>query len=127
MLRRLARAIVYRYPPPWRERYADEVLALIEDSPVRFGDLGELVRGLIVERARALIEDADHPRRTGAILGWMQPLFALGCVATGWGIGAILRTSDVLGQPPASLGSLLGGVSSCVFGVVCVVRLRRHQ
>ena len=62
MLRRLARAIVLRYPHPWRERYEDEVLALIEDSPVRFGDLGELIRGLIVERAKALIEPGDSPR-----------------------------------------------------------------
>jgi len=62
MLRRLARAIVLRYPRPWRERYEDEVLVLIEDSPVRFGDLGELVRGLILERAKALIEPGDSPR-----------------------------------------------------------------
>lgn len=62
MLRRLARAIVLRYPQPWRARYEDEVLALIDDSPVRFGDLGELVRGLIVERAKALIEPGDSPR-----------------------------------------------------------------
>jgi hypothetical protein len=62
MLRLLARAIVMRYPQPWRARYEDEVLALIEDSPVRFGDLGELTRGLIVERAKALIEPGDSPR-----------------------------------------------------------------
>ena len=62
MLRRLARAIVLRYPQPWRARYEDEILVLIEDSPVRFGDLGELFRGLIVERAKALIEPGDSPR-----------------------------------------------------------------
>jgi hypothetical protein len=78
MLRRLARAIVLRYPPPWRERYEGEVLGLIEDSPVRFGDLGELVRGLIVERAKALIEPGDSPRLSALIF---SSLAAAGRVA----------------------------------------------
>jgi hypothetical protein len=91
MLRRLARAIVLRHPAPWRERYEAEVLALIEDSPVRPRDLGELVRGLLMERARALIEDADHPTRTARLLGSFQPLFVIVFLTTAWSLGAGLR------------------------------------
>jgi hypothetical protein len=74
MLRALARAIVRRYPPPWRARYEDEVLALIEDSPVRFGDLGELVRGLIVERSKALVEPGDSPRLSAFVFRFIAVL-----------------------------------------------------
>jgi hypothetical protein len=35
---RLALAIIRRYPEAWRRRYEGEVLALIEDSPVRLRD-----------------------------------------------------------------------------------------
>jgi len=62
MMSRLAAFILSRYPSPWRDRYEAEVLALIEDSPARLGDLVELGRGLIVERAKALIEPGDSPR-----------------------------------------------------------------
>jgi hypothetical protein len=92
MRRRLAASLVGLYPLAWRERYEDEVLALIDDSPVRLHDLGELVRGLIVERARALIEDADHPSRTSAILVWMQPAFVIAFMVFAWSIGVGLRT-----------------------------------
>ena len=67
MMSRLASSILRRYPAPWRERYEDEVLALIDESPARFRDLGELVRGLIVERAKALIEPGDSPRLSAVI------------------------------------------------------------
>jgi hypothetical protein len=127
MMTRLAAEIVRHYPAPWRERYEGEVLSLIEESPVRFADFGELVRGLIVERAKALIEDADHPRRTVAILSCMQTVFALGFVSTAWGVGALLRSSKVLGQPPEYLGSLVGGVSACAFGVASIACLYRQQ
>ncbi len=90
-MRRLATSIVNRYPASWRERYEEEVLALIEDSPVRLSDLGELVRGFIIERMRALIADADHPRRTAVLLGGMQPLFVVGFVMCAFGTGVALR------------------------------------
>lgn len=60
MLRRVARAIVDRYPQVWRERYADEVSDLIESGPVRLYDVGELFHGMLVERVRAAI-DVERP------------------------------------------------------------------
>jgi hypothetical protein len=93
MLRQLARAIVHRYPLPWRQRYEAEVMELINDTPLRARDLGELVRSLFVERARALIEDADHPSRTAWVLGSIQPLFVIVFMASAWGLGVFLRRS----------------------------------
>lgn len=60
LLRRLASAIVTRYPQAWRDRYQDEVLDLIETGPLRPSDLGELFHGLLVERVRAAI-DVERP------------------------------------------------------------------
>jgi hypothetical protein len=90
-MKRLASFIVRRYPVPWRERYEDEVLALIEDSSLRLHDVGELARGLIVERARALIEDSDRPSRTAAILRSLKPMFVLTFVGSAAASGFILR------------------------------------
>ena len=90
-MHRLATSIVRRYPQPWRERYEDEVLELVAAAPVRLHDLGELARGLIVERARALIEDADHPKRTARILSSILPAFVITFMVVAWMIGAGLR------------------------------------
>jgi len=60
MLRHLARAIVNRYPAAWRERYADEVIALIDAGPVRLGDVCGLLRHCITERVLALYEPGRH-------------------------------------------------------------------
>lgn len=128
MLRRLARAIVLRYPQPWRERYEDEVLALIDESPARTRDLGELIRGLFVERAMALIEDADHPPRTANLLGALQPLFVIVFMATAWGVGVGLR------EWPATLPTVVNGIGmgvtiACLFATLVMkfVLLRRHR
>ena len=45
----LARAIIRVYPRPWRERYADELLALVETSPPACRDLVDLFRGCVSE------------------------------------------------------------------------------
>jgi len=81
MMSRLAASILRRYPAPWRERYEDEVLALMEDSPVRLSDLGELIRGLLVERAKALIEPGDSPRLSAFVF---------------WSIAALVRVAPSL-------------------------------
>lgn len=125
MVRRLARAIVLRYPPPWRERYEDEVLALIEDSSVRARDLGELIRGLFVERAKALIEDADHPSRTAWLLGSIQPVFVIVFMTIAWAVGIGLRGWQ--GAPATGVREIGMGVTvACLFAtlVMKIVLLR---
>jgi hypothetical protein len=60
MLKSLARAIVRRYPAAWRERYEDEVLALVDAGAVRPRDVVDLLRGWIRERVLALYEPSRH-------------------------------------------------------------------
>jgi hypothetical protein len=91
MIRRLALAIVQRYPAAWRERYEAEVCALIEETPVRLRDLGELVRGLVTERAREVISADDRPKRTAAVLGWMPAVFIILFTAVAAALGLVLR------------------------------------
>ena len=35
------------YPRAWRERYGDEMLALLEEHPAALGDLFDLIRGAL--------------------------------------------------------------------------------
>jgi hypothetical protein len=56
-----ARWLVRRYPGPWRHRYEDEMLALLDEAEPGWRDVIDLARGLAVERARALFEPGDRP------------------------------------------------------------------
>src|SRR4249920_1681086 len=91
MIRRLALAIIRRYPPAWRERYEAEVCALVEQSGMRVGDLAELVRGLLTERAAELLLNDERPRRTIVFLGLLKPAFSIAFIATAALIGHALR------------------------------------
>ena len=50
MARRAALAMLRLYPSRWRERYEDEVRALIEDRPTRRRDVLDLARGALDAR-----------------------------------------------------------------------------
>ena len=76
MLRQLARVIVSRYPAAWRERYADEVLDLIDNAPVRVFDVGELFRNMLLEQVRAAV-DLERPTEAATkVMRWK--FFAVG-------------------------------------------------
>jgi hypothetical protein len=92
MIRRLAHALVHRYPQPWRERYDAEVHALIDDSPTRLRDLCELFRGLLTERARELVSADDRPGRTAIILVLVHPAFAVVWLGLAMAVGFALRS-----------------------------------
>ena len=127
MIRRLALKLVRRYPAAWRERYETEVSALIEDSPVRLGDLGELLRGLITERARELVAADDRPRRTAAVLTWMPAVFMLIFTATAVALGLMLRR--VAGPWSTTQKETYGvAIVSLMFvlGTVLLVAIVRH-
>jgi hypothetical protein len=66
-VQRAALAIVRRYPAAWRDRYESEVDGLIEDSSLTWRDVAELVRGMLTERARELVESDEHPKRTAFV------------------------------------------------------------
>jgi len=67
-MRTVARLIVSWYPRPWRERYEGEVLELIDASPVRLHDVGELVRNMLVEHVRASTDLAEPTRTVTRLL-----------------------------------------------------------
>src|SRR5215468_10701302 len=45
MLKSLIVWAVHLYPSRWRDRYRDELLALIEDAPPRAGDVWDVLQG----------------------------------------------------------------------------------
>jgi hypothetical protein len=97
------RRLVRSYPQPWRERYEGEVLALLDETNVRWRDVADLARGLLVERARSVFEPGDHPYATFAAMevcywGLMTVMMTggllLGWAARAW-IGPIPRWAGV--------------------------------
>lgn len=62
MRSRLARWIVDRYPRGWRERYGDEVRALLDDGRVSWADVVDLLRGCLSEWKVAAADPEHHPR-----------------------------------------------------------------
>jgi hypothetical protein len=47
----LARACLRFYPRSWRDRYADEVLLLVEEADAGIGDVVDLALGCLNRRA----------------------------------------------------------------------------
>jgi hypothetical protein len=79
-MQRLARFLVRHYPRAWRERYEDELLALLEEDPAGVLSVLDLVRGLVRQR---LIEafrwrPGEQARLGMAGLGEMLALLGLG-------------------------------------------------
>jgi hypothetical protein len=113
---RLARAIVRLHPPAWRERYEDEVCALLAQATVRWRDVIDLARGLVVERARSVIEPGDRPALAAAVY-WLL-LVALrylpGVVAAGVTLAAGLWLNRSFG--PAPTWVVVGGFATFFVG-----------
>ena len=57
----LIRACLWLYPRSWRDRYADEVLILVEDAGAGIGDLIDLAVGGLGRRADELQRGAPMP------------------------------------------------------------------
>jgi hypothetical protein len=90
--RTLALAIVRRYPAAWRERYEAEVRGLIDDASIHFRDLGELLRGLLTERARELLTSAENPGRTATILSLISPVAGGAFILLAWLSGYAVKS-----------------------------------
>jgi len=91
--------LIRRYPEPWRDRYEDEMLALLDEAPARVSDLGDLAAGLIVERARALFEPGDRPQLTFFVVTFGRIALGLGLLLVPTTAGLALRY--VFGALPA--------------------------
>jgi hypothetical protein len=115
MRKRLAHSIIRRYPEPWRERYEDELLAFTEDVPPRLGDVFDLARGCLVERARALVELAERPGVLRAAVVAMQLAVPVGLFVVAWGIGTGSRAA--LGPLPDAWTSVVLAVYVATIGV----------
>jgi len=117
--RRLAQALVRRYPAAWRERYEQEVSGLIDDTSIRFGDLAELLRGLLTERARELVSADDRPMRTAATIGFLKVGFVLAFLGSAIGLGLALALGQsfralLFGIEPVDATSFAGGALALV-------------
>ena len=125
MTRRFAFEILRRYPPAWRERYEAEVSALIDQGGVRVGDLAELVRGLLTERAAALLLDDERPKRTMLYLGLLKPAFTIALILVASIIGYALRwLTGPWSEPLQIAGTISSGIFITVF-VIVAFRARR--
>jgi hypothetical protein len=59
---RLARTLLRLYPRAWRERYGEELLALIDDAGLTWRIVADVIAGATVERVRALMVMRNRPR-----------------------------------------------------------------
>lgn len=119
MTSRLARAIVQHYPLAWRERYEEEVLALLGQAPVQWRDVIDLSRGLLIEQARSVIEPGDHPALAATVY-WVLLAglrYLPGVVATAATLAAGLWLNRRFG--PAPTWVVIAGFVSFVVGGTC--------
>jgi hypothetical protein len=123
----LARWILTRYPRAWRERYGDEVRALLDDGHVSRADVVDLLRGCASEWKVAIADPEDHPRVFQLFTG-IEALcrglikiaaFLLPAIAT----AAYLRRH--VGPPPEWVGTL--GVMGYVLPMTAMWLAMRRQ
>jgi hypothetical protein len=117
MMTRLARSIVARYPAAWRERYEDEVLALLAEGCVTSRDVVDLARGLLVERSRSVIEPGERPALTATVY-WLLLMglrFLPGVAAVAVTMAAGLWLNQTFGPAPTWTGVV--GLTSSLLGV----------
>lgn len=117
-----AHAIVRRYPDAWRERYEAEVRGLIDDTPVHFRDLGELLRGLFTERARELLMSDEKPGRTALVVGLASPIAGMICGGLAWLVGS--GVSRLTGPWSEASGYVGLAVFSLLLAIVLVLMIR---
>jgi hypothetical protein len=114
----IAQALVRGYPRAWRERYADEVQALVEGGTVTLRDLADLARGCVVERAKALVEPGAHPTWTfwglGTVATVLSVLPSLMLALAAMWLGMGLRQQ--LGAPPSPALIVSLGLFAAVVG-----------
>ena len=82
LTRSLAHRLVRLYPRAWRERYGDEVLALMEDDAVGVGTIVEFLIALTTEWAHALTgwRPGERTRLTLGGLADMTALYVAGAL-----------------------------------------------
>jgi hypothetical protein len=113
----IAKWLVHRYPKAWRERYASEMLALLDDSATRWRDLIDLMHGLLVERLHSVFEPGSRPKLTFALLFAAPMVIGLVPVLLAVGLGAAARS--MFGAIPwwgVSAGGMLSLLTMLAWG-----------
>jgi hypothetical protein len=90
--------LLHLYPSAWRERYGDELVALLEAHPATVSDYVDLVRGALDARL--------HPQIRGATADKEFPVNQrlLGVLAAIGGIAWIIGVATALILPPDEFG-----------------------
>jgi len=100
----LVRACLRLYPRSWRDRYADEVLVLVEDAGAGIGDLVDLAVGGLGRRAGELQRGAPMP----SIVRWSILVVAVVvAMPTAIFVGFELLTPNVVSMPPGYFNWLI--------------------
>jgi hypothetical protein len=121
---RLASAIIDRYPRAWRERYADELRAMLEDSGASWRDVLDLARGALAEWRLEFLDPERH--RVTSFLSYAATRYwphliviaALGSAP----IVAAPQLRAAFGEPPTWLP-----VSAFVLGIAIFLRAVREK
>jgi hypothetical protein len=89
------------YPRAWRDRYGDELLALLEDRPASPLDLLDLIRGALDARLHPqLAGSAGEPTERSVLMSDRLP----GLAAIGGGILVLVATALAAIQPVFNVG-----------------------
>ena len=111
--------LMHLYPRAWRERYGDELVALLEEHPPTLADLFDLMRGAFDARLHPQVPGASAP---GKEIPMNQRLFALMAAAGGvlWmaGFAAWLTSSlNVTGDHSSAIAIPMVALSIALMGI----------
>jgi hypothetical protein len=107
------------YPRAWRERYGDELVALLEEHPATLVDLIDLIRGALDARLHPQVGGSTRPDKASDV---SQRILALVAAAGGiaWIVGvgtALVLPPDMYGDPDTSLAIFGVAIGSSLIGV----------
>ena len=112
-------AILRLYPRAWRERYGDELAALLEEHPSSLADQIDLIRGALDARLHPRVPGADvAPGREFAmdrkVLGLLAAIGGLAWIAAGATMFLLPRTAE--GDRDTSLAFIEFAVGMALIG-----------
>ena len=107
------------YPRAWRDRYADEITALLEAQPATLLDQLDLIRGALDARLHPQVRGSAAPEKESAM---NQRLFGLLATLGGlvWTIGvltALVLPPDPYGDPNTTLARIGGLIGASLMGI----------
>ena len=124
----LARWLVDRYPRGWRDRYGDEIRALLDDGRVTSADVIDLWRGCLSEWKVAVADPEHHPRVFQFITGLevliSKLILLVSFVIPSAALAVYLHRQ--IGPPPDWLGIVAGSLYLAI-AIVMIRSLIRQR